>query len=117
MVLADRQGRAPDPFSHELAGRHHHRRSLHALCREYLRSSSGCARFVRRHPDCPLARKRLRQAIFLPAAALAVPAAVAALALLTHQATPLLAVGVASVAAAVGSMRTRAPPRRCCTRC
>jgi hypothetical protein len=56
-------------FSHELPGRHHHRRGLRPLCREYLRSSYGCARFIRRHPSYPLSRKRLRQAILLPAAA------------------------------------------------
>jgi putative flippase GtrA len=55
-------------FSHELSGRHHHRRGLIPLCREYLRASSGCARFIRRHPDCPLAIKRLRQAYLLPLA-------------------------------------------------
>ncbi len=58
-------------FSHELSGLHHHRRGLMPLCREYLRASEGCARFIRRHPDCPLAIKRLRQAYLLPLAALA----------------------------------------------
>jgi putative flippase GtrA len=58
-------------FSHELSGQHHHRRGLIPLCREYLRASEGCARFIRRHPDCPLAIKRLRQAYLLPVAALA----------------------------------------------
>src|SRR5207245_7567779 len=57
-------------FSHELSGLHHHRRGLIPLCREYLRASEGCARFIRRHPDCPLAIKRLRQAYLLPLAAL-----------------------------------------------
>lgn len=57
-------------FSHELAGLHHHRRGLIPLCREYLRASEGCARFIRRHPDCPLAVKRLRQAFLLPLGAI-----------------------------------------------
>jgi hypothetical protein len=87
-------------FSSELAGRHHHRRGLRPLCREYLRSSDGCARFVRRHPDCPLARKRLRQAIGLPAAALSLTAAGAAAVAVTHQLLPLLAAGLLAVAAA-----------------
>src|SRR5271165_6936647 len=60
----------PILFSHELAGRHHHRRGLAPLCREYLRSSGGCARFIRQHPDCPLAAKRRRQAYVLPLVAL-----------------------------------------------
>ena len=60
----------PILFSHELAGRHHHRRALAPLCREYLQSSHGCARFIRRHPDCPLAIKRRRQAYILPVVAL-----------------------------------------------
>jgi succinoglycan biosynthesis protein ExoA len=58
-------------FSCELAGQHHHRRSLRSLAREYLRAGQGCARFIRRHRDSGLARKRLIQAIALPAAALA----------------------------------------------
>jgi putative flippase GtrA/GT2 family glycosyltransferase len=87
-------------FSSELAGRHHHRRGLRPLCREYLRSSDGCARFVRRHPDCPLARKRLRQVIGLPAAALALAAADAAAVAVTHQLLPLLAAGLLAGAAA-----------------
>src|SRR5262249_15764537 len=62
-------------FSHELFGLHHHRRGLIMLCREYLRASAGCAHFIRRHPDCPLAAKRLRQAYLLPVAALVTVAA------------------------------------------
>jgi putative flippase GtrA len=61
----------PILFSHELAGKHHHRRALAALCREYLQASDGCARFIRQHPDCPLAIKRRRQAFILPLVALA----------------------------------------------
>jgi glycosyltransferase involved in cell wall biosynthesis/putative flippase GtrA len=57
--------------SNVLDGRHHHRRSFRQLVKEYLRSSDGCARFIRAHPDAPLARKRLLQGIFLPIACLA----------------------------------------------
>jgi hypothetical protein len=64
-------------FSGDLTAAHHHRRSYRDLMREYARSSEGCAQFVRTHPDCPLARKRLLQAILLPLAAL-IAAAVAA---------------------------------------
>jgi hypothetical protein len=55
-------------FSDRLAGAHHHRRAFRQLAREYYRAADGCARFVRAHPDCPLARKRRLQAITLPAA-------------------------------------------------
>jgi cellulose synthase/poly-beta-1,6-N-acetylglucosamine synthase-like glycosyltransferase len=58
-------------FSCELAGYHHHRRSLRSLMREYLRAGQGCAQFIRIHSDSGLARKRLIQAIILPCAALA----------------------------------------------
>lgn len=64
-------------FSRELTAAHHHRRSLRRLAREYRQSSHGCAHFVRAHPDSPLARKRLLQAVLLPFAALAVLAAAA----------------------------------------
>jgi putative flippase GtrA len=74
-------------FSHEMTGRHHHRQGLAPLCREYLQASDGCARFIDRHPDCPLAVKRRRQAFLLPIAAL-----VAAVA------------GVASIAGGFGSL-------------
>jgi succinoglycan biosynthesis protein ExoA len=59
-------------FSRELTAAHHHRRSFRRLAREYRQSSNGCAHFVRAHPDSPLARKRLLQAILLPLAGLAV---------------------------------------------
>lgn len=58
-------------FASTLNGAHHHRRSLRALIREYLRAAEGCGRFIRVHWDSPLARKRLGQAIALPSAALA----------------------------------------------
>ena len=62
----------------ELFGWHHHRRGMRALAREYRRSSRGCAYFIRAHRDCPLAKRRLRQAIFLPLAAMAWVAGAAA---------------------------------------
>ncbi len=62
----------------DLFGWHHHRRGLRTLAREYLRSSRGCAYFVRAHPDCPFARRRLRQAVILPLAAIAGAAGIAA---------------------------------------
>jgi GT2 family glycosyltransferase/putative flippase GtrA len=55
----------------DLFGWHHHRRGMRALAREYRRSSRGCAYFIRAHPDSPLAKRRRRQAVFLPLAALA----------------------------------------------
>ena len=58
-------------FTAELTAAHHHRRSFRHLAREYRQSAQGCAHFVRRHADSPLARKRRRQAIGLPVAAAA----------------------------------------------
>lgn len=58
-----------------LTGAHHHREKFSQLVREYRRSAHGCAQFVRRHPDSPLAEKRKAQAILLPLAALAAVAA------------------------------------------
>ena len=55
----------------DLFGWHHHRRGLRALTKEYRRSSRGCAYFIRAHPDSPLAKRRLRQAVVLPLAAIA----------------------------------------------
>ena len=57
-------------FSGGLTGAHHHRRSFRRLVTEYRQSSFGCAHFIRRHPDSPLARKRRYQAFGLPIAAL-----------------------------------------------
>ena len=58
-------------FSSELTAAHHHRRSFRRLMMEYRQSSFGCAYFIRRHPDSPLARKRRFQAFGLPIVALA----------------------------------------------
>jgi putative flippase GtrA/GT2 family glycosyltransferase len=58
-------------FSEQLTGAHHHRRSFHDLAKEYRLSAEGCARFVRAYGDCPLARKRLMQAVVLPLALVA----------------------------------------------
>jgi putative flippase GtrA/glycosyltransferase involved in cell wall biosynthesis len=54
----------------DLFGWHHHRRGMRPLIKEYLRSSRGCAYFVRAHLDSPLSKLRLRQAVALPLAAL-----------------------------------------------
>lgn len=58
-----------------LTGAHHHREKFSQLVREYRRSAHGCAQFVRRHPDSPLAEKRKAQAILLPLAAVVAAAA------------------------------------------
>jgi glycosyltransferase involved in cell wall biosynthesis len=58
-------------FTDELTAAHQHRRSYQALAREYQRASFGCAQYIRAHPDSPLARKRRRQSLLLPVAALA----------------------------------------------
>lgn len=58
-----------------LTGSHHHRESFRALAREYQISANGCANFIRAYPDSPLARKRLRQAVLLPVAAVSLAAA------------------------------------------
>ncbi len=55
-------------LSGTLTAAHHHRASLRALIHEYKQSAYGCARFTHAYPDCPLARKRYRQAILLPLA-------------------------------------------------
>jgi len=66
-------------FTDQLTGRHHHRRSFRRLVHEYKRAAGGCAKFIKRHPDSPLARKRLMQVIALPISGLlALAAAVAA---------------------------------------
>jgi putative flippase GtrA/glycosyltransferase involved in cell wall biosynthesis len=62
----------------ELFGWHHHRRGLGALVKEYRRSSRGCAYFIRAHRDCPFAKRRLRQLVILPLAAIVSAAAAAA---------------------------------------
>ena len=104
-------------FSHELAGLHHHRRGLVPLCREYLRSSEGCARFIRSHPDCPLAVKRLRQAFLLPLATLlAVGACVIGVAV---GAGSLVSTGltISAVIAAMWEYLGRRARNRSCIRC
>ncbi len=53
-----------------LTAAHHHRRSFRRLLQEYRRSAEGCARFSIQHRDCPLARKRILQAVLLPIVAL-----------------------------------------------
>jgi putative flippase GtrA len=89
-------------FSNELDGLHHHRRGLRPLCREYLRSSDGCAKFVRAHPDSPLARKRWRQMVLLPLTALATAAAAVAAAVAAGQVVPVLeATALLTAAAAI----------------
>jgi GT2 family glycosyltransferase len=87
-------------FASGLTGAHHHRRSFLALAHEYAISSAGCARFIRAYPQSPLARKRQRQAVLLPVAAvtaLAVAAAVVATGygLILLVAAPVLAAGLA----------------------
>jgi hypothetical protein len=86
--------------SEELFGWHHHRRGLRAQAEEYRRSSRGCAYFIRAHRDCPLAKRRLRQVIFLPIAAVAVASAAAAAAAAGHSTAVVAALlgGVAVLA-------------------
>ena len=90
----------PVLFSDELHGLHHHRRGLIPLGREYLRSSDGCAHLIRAHPDCPLARKRWRQAVMIPVAVFAL-AALAGVSLATDEG--VLALGGLSTLAASGA--------------
>lgn len=77
---------------------HHHRRGIRALVSEYRRSSRGCAYFIRAHLDSPLARRRLRQAVFLP---LAAAAAVAVIVAATNGYSPDLAALALTCAAAL----------------
>jgi putative flippase GtrA/GT2 family glycosyltransferase len=53
----------------ELFGWHYHRSVIWSIIEEHLRSARGCAHFIRAHPECPLSKRRLRQVVFLPAAA------------------------------------------------
>jgi GT2 family glycosyltransferase len=82
----------------DLFGWHHHRRGIRPLVREYLRSSRGCAYFIRAHMDCPLARFRLCQAIGLPLIGIAAVVTAAAAAKAGYG--PLL--GVLALSAIVG---------------
>ncbi len=65
------QGNHKILFSDDLTASHHHRRSFRGLFKEYRQAAHGCAHFMRTHPDSPLARKRKRQAYFLPTLAVA----------------------------------------------
>jgi GT2 family glycosyltransferase len=78
---------------------HHHRRGVRPLVKEYLRSSRGCAYFIRAHMDCPLSRRRLQQAVVLPLIGIAVLAA-AVLAVVAGYAAVL---GVLALAVMVGA--------------
>lgn len=78
-----------------LDGAHHHRQSFRALVREYQVSAHGCANFIHAHPDCPLARKRHRQAVLLPPLAAVAVAGAAAAIVTGYQATLLVAASVA----------------------
>lgn len=69
----------------ELAAAHFHRQGFGDLLREYRRSGRGCAQFIRKHPRCSFARKRLAQVVSVFAAPavcapvlVAVPSALAA---------------------------------------
>jgi glycosyltransferase involved in cell wall biosynthesis/putative flippase GtrA len=88
-------------FSRELTAAHHHRRGFRMLAREYRQSSHGCAHFIRAHPDSPLARKRLLQAILLPLAGLAAVATLAWAVVAGYGPYAVAAVGVAVVVLAV----------------
>ncbi len=92
-----------------LDGAHHHRQSFRALAREYQVSAYGCANFIHAHPDCPLARKRHRQAVLLPPLAAAAVAGAAAAIVSGYQTTLL---GAASVALAGLVIREVAVARR-----
>lgn len=89
-------------YSANLTAAHHHRRNYRRLLQEYARSSEGCAQFIRMHRSCPLARKRLTQAITLPLLGVAAVAA-AALDVLTGHAL----IGLAAAATAVALLAVR----------
>jgi putative flippase GtrA len=92
----------------ELFGWHHHRRGLRALAKEYRRSSRGCAYFIRAHRDCPLAKRRLRQVIILPLAAITAIVAMAAAAASGHgTAAAAVVLGCAAVLAVHQIARSR----------
>lgn len=81
-----------------LNGAHYHREKFGQLIKEYRRSAQGCAQFVRRHPDSPLARKRRVQAAVLPLLA-AASAAAASIALATGRGLVLASLIVAAIIA------------------
>ena len=66
----------PIYVSSTLYGWHYHRQGWRELAREYRRSARGCAYFIRAHRDCPFAQHRLRQALTMPAVAVAATVAV-----------------------------------------
>lgn len=85
----------------DLFGWHHHRRGMRPLIKEYLRSSRGCAYFVRAHMDSPLSKLRMKQAIGLPlfalaALAAAIAAVVAGYAALLAMVVLAICVGIAT---------------------
>jgi glycosyltransferase involved in cell wall biosynthesis len=82
-----------------LTGAHYHRQNFRALASEYRFSANGCVHFIRAFPDSPLARKRRRQAVLLPLAALAGVAGAAAVigtgrGTISLVAAPVLAAGL-----------------------
>jgi len=83
--------------SRDLFGWHEHRRGIRPLVKEYMRSSRGCAYFIWAHGDCPLARRRLIQAIALPTAGI-VATIVAAGAVTIGQGKQLAALAAAGMA-------------------
>jgi succinoglycan biosynthesis protein ExoA len=84
-----------------LTGAHHHRQSFRELAKEYWDSANGCVHFIRNFPDSPLARKRRRQAVLLPLAAV-VSLAGAAVVLTAGYGMILLAVVPVLAASLVG---------------
>jgi glycosyltransferase involved in cell wall biosynthesis len=82
-----------------LTGSHHHRQNFRALAGEYRFSANGCVHFIRAFPESPLARKRRRQAVLLPLAAVAGVAGAATVIASGHgmislAAAPVLAAGL-----------------------
>jgi 4-amino-4-deoxy-L-arabinose transferase-like glycosyltransferase/putative flippase GtrA len=95
-------------YNGALTAAHHHREKFGQLIREYRRSAQGCAEFIRRHPDSPLARKRRGQAAVLPVSA-TVASAAAAVAIATGFGAviaTMVAVGLTGLAVREG-MRSR----------
>ena len=94
-------------FTGALTAAHHHRKTFRGLLREYRQSANGCGHYVWAHPDSPLARKRLRQAILLPLLAIAVAVGVGA-AVMCGYAMPLAGAAVVLAALAAGRELVRA---------
>ena len=96
-------------FSGELTAAHHHRRSFRKLVKEYRQSAHGCAHFIRRHSDSPLARKRHLQAFGLPAAALGFLAATVVAVMAGHGMAVVAVIAAAfAVVTAREAIRSRA---------